>query len=92
MKAKPYPKTPELDKMKAVQEKSQVIGAFLDQLSSEGIHLARYEEAERRGDDEVLLPLSQSIETTLANYFDIDLNRVEKERRVILVYIRGNKP
>lgn len=81
MKTKPYPKTPELDKMKAVQEKSQAIGAFLDQLSSEGIYLAQYE-----GDE--LFSLNQSIEQTLANYFDIDLNKVEEERRALLDHIR----
>ncbi len=89
MKTKPYPKTPELDKMSAVKDQSQVIGAFLDQLSSEGICLAQYGEPQRRGGECELIPLGQSIEKTLANYFDIDLNKVEKERRAILAHIQA---
>ena len=84
-----YPKTPELNKMSAVKDKSQIIGAFLDQLSQEGVHLATYEES--RPDEEGLFPLNQSIEVTLAKYFDIDLDKVERERRAILEHIRSAK-
>ena len=77
-----YPRTPELDKMKAVQGDSQVIGAFIDSLSEQGIHLAKY------GDGDDMWPVSKSIEQILADYFEIDLVKVEKERRAILDHIR----
>ena len=39
---KAYPKTPELDKMKAVQEKSQAIGEFVDIfLAEKGFYIGR---------------------------------------------------
>lgn len=84
MKTAEYPPTPELDKMKGVKERSQSIGAFLDWLQSEReIVLAEYE---YRG--ETLYPINLSIEKLLAEYFEIDLEKVEQERRAILAHIR----
>jgi hypothetical protein len=41
-KTKPYPATPELDKMKAVREQSQAIGEFIDIfLSEKGVQLGK---------------------------------------------------
>ena len=88
MKFKSYPPTPELDKMSAVKDKSQIIGAFLDQLSEQGLCLAKWVEGERNEDD-VLAPVNQTIEETLSIYFDIDLKKVEKERQAILAHIRS---
>lgn len=84
MKTKPYPKTPELDKMKAVQSESQIIGRFIEEMSgrSPGMILAAYDDRDR------LWPVTHSIEKILAEYFDIDLVKVEKERRAILESIR----
>lgn len=91
MKPASYPKTPELDKMSAVKHDSQIIGAFLDHISHQGIHLAKYQEGETKYDDEQLMPITQSIEQVLADYFDIDLNKVEKERRAILDHLQSAK-
>jgi len=76
----PYPPTPELDKMKAAQPQSQAIGAFLDWL---------FHEKHRRiaGIPEGMeewQPIGYSIEKLLAEYFQIDLQKVEAERRAIL--------
>ena len=81
---KPYPKTPELDKMKAVQAESQTIGAFLDAISQKEMILAEYDDKDR------LFPVHKSIEQILADYFEIDLVKVEKERCAILDHIRGD--
>jgi hypothetical protein len=78
MKTKAYPKTPELEKMKAVQSESQAIGTFIDALSQRGILLASYDDKDR------LWPISKSIEQILADHFKIDLAKVEKERQAIL--------
>lgn len=83
MKTKPYPKTPELDKMKAVQAESQTIGAFLDHMSTSGMSLACFDQY-----GENLHFVRKSIEQILADYFEIDLVKVEKERRAILDAIR----
>ncbi len=77
---KNYPSTPELDKMLAVKDKSQVIGEFLDWLQHDKkIALAHCED----GEDELYM-VYDSIETLLAEYFGIDLKKIEEERRAIL--------
>lgn len=78
-KPDPYP---ECAKMAAVQDKSQAIGAFLDWLSEKGIVLASYyEEAE-------LSPYRTNIEQLLAEYFEIDLDKVDKEKQAMIEELR----
>ena len=77
------PKCPECDKLAKVAPESQKIGEFIDWLSNEkGIHLASYDVA--RDLEYIHIP----IERLLADYFKIDLNKVEKERAAILKWIR----
>lgn len=78
-------KTPELDKMLAVKQKSQVISGFIEWLEGQGIELGRYVTDTR------LAPLHMNIELLLAQYFDIDLDEAENEKRAILEQLR-NKP
>jgi hypothetical protein len=81
------PEAPECDKMLAVRDKSQVIGEFLDWLGEQGITLARYtEDTEVKMDR--LVPVYTSIDKILAEYFDIDLDKVEQEKRTILKALR----
>lgn len=75
------PKTPELDKMHEVHDRSQTIGEFLD---TSGYVLAEYDKYDE------LVPTSKSIEQILAEHFGIDLNKVEQERRTLLAYIANN--
>jgi hypothetical protein len=95
-----YPPTPELNKMKSVREKSQAIGEFLDWLANEKkVSLAQYHAhgehcydgegdltCELRKDE--LYDFHYSIEKLLAEYFEIDLKKVEEERMAILEHIR----
>ena len=71
--------TPELDKMKAVHEKSQAIGEFLEWLHSKGINLAKYPD-----NSDYLSIYRYSTEKILAEFFGIDLDKCEKERRQLL--------
>lgn len=80
-----YPPTPELDKMKSVHNQSQCIGEFLDWLFHEK-HRTIAEVPE--GMDE-WQPVGGSIEKILAEYFEIDLAKIERERRAILETLRG---
>lgn len=82
---KPYPPTPELNKMKAVQVKSQAIGEFLDLFCRE----KGYVLCVLSGDRYFLV--GKSIEKLLAEHFEIDLKKVEQERRAILDHIRGDQ-
>ena len=75
-------KYPECNKMLEVQDQSQTIGEFLDWL----LHDKGAEIAEWRGDQ--LFPMRGSIESLLAEFFEIDLEKVEKERRAILEEMR----
>lgn len=79
-------KTPELDKILAVREKSQIIGEFLDTAREEGVELCEAEETAR---GERWYPMKNSVEQMLARYFDIDLEKCEKERVALLEEIRS---
>jgi len=83
-------KYPECEKLEKVSEESQKIGAFLDWLQNE----TKYIIAEYSDDEEgeaLLFPIHKAIEQILAEYFKIDLNKVEKERKQILEDIRKQK-
>lgn len=85
----PRYKAPTLDKMLRVKNQSQKIGEFLEWLSSaKHYHIARWS-----NEEEQLVHVSESIETLLAEYFEIDLKQAERERRKILNLIRrkGNR-
>jgi len=76
------PATPTLAKMVAVRKESQVVGEFLDWLfNTKGYHIANYDDGE-------LYPVGNSIEQWCAEFFDIDLVKVEQERRAMLDYYR----
>lgn len=78
--------TPECDKLAAVRDRSQVVGEFIEWLTGEkGIELAIFGENEEG--DEALLPFHFNRDGILAEFFDIDMNRVEKERRAILAQL-----
>lgn len=91
--------TPELDKMAAVRPQSQAIGQFLDWLDGQGIVLARYHQHDDEGcldedglhtacgyEDGGLQPeqTKHGKEGLMARHFNIDLVKVEKERRALL--------
>jgi hypothetical protein len=96
---------PELEKMRKVQQKSQLIGEFLDWLNYEKkVQLGRFHEHTEdcydgwdEDDDDIricgmgegeLMLLNTSYENLLAEFFDIDLKKVDKERRALLDEIR----
>lgn len=74
---------PECEKMAAVQDKSQTIGEFLDWLGTK-YTLAEYDEY----DEDELFPVSINIQKLLAEYFEIDLDKVEEEKNDILNEMR----
>ena len=89
--------TPETDKMIAVKDKSQAIGAFLEWLNNENTVIVRYatkdDERDEKGNQTGIhegdyLPFHISIEKMLAKYFKIDLDKAEQEKRALLESIR----
>lgn len=81
------PASPECERMVAVAPESHKIGEFLDWLNEQGIHLAEYVD-DGEHVDEVLMPRSERYESLLARYFEIDLDKVEAERRAILKHLQ----
>lgn len=73
---------PEHEKMHAVKEQSQAIGAFLDDPNTGQLCEFNDEMGE-------FLPTHKTIERTLADYFDIDLDKIEAEKRDMLDKMRA---
>jgi hypothetical protein len=82
------PETPELNKRSTVLDDAHKIGEFLDWLSGKGIWLARYQRWEDYR-DEMLTIISTSNEQLLADYFVIDLLKIDQEQKAILEWIRS---
>jgi len=93
-------KTPELDKMMKIREQSQTVGEFVDWLRDEkNVTLCEShqhsefcenpdEDIECELEKDEYIPYSFRIQELLAEYFDIDLDKVETERRKILESIQ----
>ena len=75
---------PECEKMKKVHTESEAIGSFLDWLSEKGVWLACQE------DEDIEKPFPYQTEELLAEFFDIDLKKVEREKRHMLEGCRIN--
>lgn len=98
------PPCPECDKLRRIASMSQAIGQFLDWLQSERkVYLATFhthddgcypddpehEDKPKCGyKEDDYMPFYNSIENLLAQYFNIDLSKVEAEKRALLEHIR----
>ena len=78
---------PEHDKLNKVAEESQTIGEFIEHLQQKGIHLSQYVEIEGFSEKRLMV-ISTPIESLLADFFDIDLRKIEQEKREILENLR----
>lgn len=82
------PATPVLDKRNAVLAESNRIGQFLDWLSAQGIHLAQWRRIEGYRDEQ-LWETTESFDSLLHRYFEIDPVAEENEKLAILEHIRS---
>ena len=90
------PTYPEHEKLAITKHKSQGIGEFLDWLRSEKrITLCRWEEStlasvddEWEGDPAGYYPAGTTTQALLAEYFDVDQDRLEQEKRAMLAKLR----
>jgi hypothetical protein len=94
---------PEHKKLKVVQDQSQQIGGFLDWLSANELTIC-INTADTNRDElsgisrkqlgcpkriqDLYLPSRRSPEQLLADYFDIDLQKIESEKRKMLEELR----
>lgn len=67
------PDYPEHEKLRAIQNDSQKIGQFLDWCYEQGWELCCWHESD-------LVPINKNIQTVLADYFEIDLKKLEAEK------------
>lgn len=82
---------PEHEKLRAVKDKAQAIGTFIEWLSSEGLVLARWHQHDEichNCDRDDLVPDRASIEQLLARYFEIDLLKLDDEKRDMIEELR----
>ena len=76
---------PQCDKLLAVKDKSQVIGEFLEWLQGEkNLVIAEWDYGDSNTDEDPLVRHRFNIQELLAEFFEIDLVKVEEERRAIL--------
>jgi hypothetical protein len=81
-------KMPECEKLAAIKDEGQVIGEFLEWLEGKGWFLCEYKADYYEGN--MPLPIRFNIDHLLAEYFNIDLKKVEAEQRALLEEIRRN--
>lgn len=79
------PEYPEHDKLAAIKAESQLLGEFLSWLDERGIRLSHYNPlGSRRAGDDGLVEIGRSREELLAEYFEIDLRKLDDEKRDML--------
>ena len=71
---------PEHDKLKAIQPLSQAVGDFIEWLSGQGLWICEHRDT--FGGEWV--PALRSRDQLLAKHFEIDLDKLEGEKRVML--------
>lgn len=81
---------PECERMRAVKVRSQAIGDFLKWVrNAKGWMLCG--ESEDEYGHERLVPAAYVLEMLLAEYFHIDLDKVEAEKRAMLAHLRSKQ-
>lgn len=82
--------TPELDRRKTIMDSTEhphdTLTRFVDWLSERGIELAEWDESDDPLRDSELRPVYaySNREKLLADFFDLDLDKIETERRALL--------
>jgi hypothetical protein len=74
---------PEHTKLKAVVSQSQAIGGFIEWLGEQGMWICKLYKANPTCEGEYL-PVTGSINELLAKHFEIDLKKLESEKRALL--------
>ena len=80
------PRYPEHEKLAKISGKSQAVGEFLEWASSQGLHLCEPIPESLHG---YYGPTNRSVLDLLAEFFGIDQDKIEAEKRAMLAYLRG---
>ncbi len=81
---------PEHEKMKAINKMSQAIGEFLLNINIQKGYMLAYYPEPKEDDDRLdcLVPVYETGNKILADYFNIDLDLIEKEKLQMLDELR----
>jgi hypothetical protein len=74
---------PEHEKLKALGGDNQVVGDFIEWLGENGYEIARWNDS-----GTYCLPCNEGRDALLAKHFEIDLNKLDDEKRAMLGAIR----
>ena len=86
--ARSAPKAPEHEKLKKVAESSQVCGEFLEWLQGEkSLVLARWSDWQ----EVRLAPVHPRVQDLLAEFFEIDQEKLEAEKVALLEWVRAGE-
>lgn len=76
---------PEHEKLELISHESQAIGEFTDWLADQGLHLAKFsEDGEDDWGNPLLVSENWNIVDRLTEYFEIDQDALEAEKRQML--------
>lgn len=76
---------PEHDKMRAVKDHSQTVGDFIEWLMANGLSICEYDVDYRQG---TYFPTPKSTRQLLADFFEIDLKKVDEEKDAMVEEMR----
>ena len=86
------PATPEIDKLNAEAARHRVVGEFIDWLSEAGFTVCEtIEQKPGAWGQNPYLPTRLTTEQMLAKFLEVDLNKVEDERRQYLDWHRDQQ-
>ena len=75
---------PELDKLAACSSDIELIRSFLGELNDKGYEFGRW-------DGDTFYPANLELDKVIHKHFDIDLTKVEHERRLVLAQFNTQK-
>lgn len=76
---------PEHAKLHAIKDQSQKLGEFIEWLHEQGMEICVCEQYDHNHE---YFPIYKSIEQLLADYFEIDLDKLEEEKRSMIEQLR----
>lgn len=81
-------KYPEHEKLQCIKDKSEICGSFLDWLQNERNPRIQLCEFNENGEE---FPCYKRIDQLLAEYFEIDLQKLEKEKLQMIEELKGKQ-
>ena len=88
LEEKPETTYPEHKKLSNHRERSQIVGEFLEWLKSEEYQICYLNKKGEKFYHNLWMPIPENTERLLSMFFDIDLDKLEKEKQNMLTKMR----